>query len=446
MKKHSISIFLLLLISFVSHAQIITTVAGTGIATYNGDGIPATAANMLGPKGITVDKYGNVYICSSGDYRIRKVSITGIITTFAGNGTPGFSGDGGMASNAQISLPNGIALDNDDNLYICDSYNNRIRKVNTAGIISTVVGNGDKGYSGDGGQATEAKIWSPFTVTVDNDGNIYFVDNGNNRVRKVRTDGVITTIAGIGGAGYNGDNIAATAAMLNRPTGIARDNFGDIYVCDNANKRIRKIDNSGTITTVAGVGTSGYSGDNGPATDAKITSPMFLIFDNGNNMYFSDLNVNTLRKVSESGIITTIAGTPGLSGYSGDGGAATAARMAGPNGLAFSQFGGLYVADFANKRVRQISNVVAVPALPAFKTSIHIYPNPSAGQFAINVPSSLNEAVRIVITDIAGHKVHDIEAVSNEVLQINMDVPNGIYFMQVFLRDHQFFKEIQIAR
>jgi trimeric autotransporter adhesin len=446
MKQLLLFFFVTLVFQNNSYGQIITTTAGTGISTFNGDGIPATDANMSGPNGLVVDKYGNLYISSYGDCRIRKVSVSGIISTFAGNGTPGFSGDGGMATDARIDHPKGISIDKNGNLYICDSYNNRIRKVDTSGIITTVAGNGNYGYSGDGGQATDAKIWGPTTLFIDDDRSIFFADSGNDRIRKVGTDGIISTIAGTGVAGYNGDNIAATAAMLNSPTGIARDKNGHIYICDNANKRIRKIDNAGIITTVVGIGTSGYSGDNGPATDAKIIAPMAIIFDNGNNMYFIDMNVYTIRKVSSSGIITTIAGTPYSFGFSGDGGPATTCKMNGPNCLAFDNGGGIYVADFGNKRVRYINNVVAVSESPLVAADLQLFPNPSDGHFAIKVPSSLNENVHIQITDIAGKTVQDFTSKSNELIQTNIEVPEGIYFMSVIVNGTKICKKLVVQK
>jgi sugar lactone lactonase YvrE len=219
----------------------ITTIAGTGGYGGSGDGGPATSAQLWDPRGVAVDSDGNIYIADPGNYRIRKVDSSGNITTFAGNGTPGYSGDGESATSAQLNNPNGIAVDSLGNIYIADQYNYRIRKVDSDGKITTIAGNGTPGYSGDGGPATSAQLYNPSGVAVDSDGNIYIADNNNYRVRKVDSSGKITTFAGTGTAGYSGDGGPATLAQLNWPYGVAVDSVGNIYIADRSNNRIRKV-------------------------------------------------------------------------------------------------------------------------------------------------------------------------------------------------------------
>ena len=265
----------------VSLSPVITTVAGSGTAGHGGDGGAATSAG-LSASGVAVDAVGNLYIADSGNSRIRKVdAVMGIITTVAGNGIAGYSGDGGAATSAQLSPHlQGIVVDAAGNLYIADAGNNRIRKVTAAtGVIITVAGNGTTGYSGDGGAATSAELGNSYGVAVDAAGNLYIADNGNSRIRKVdAVTSIITTVAGNGIAGYTGDGGAATSAELDHPQGVGVDAAGNLYIVDN--DRIRKVNAAtGAITTVAGSGIAGYSGDGGAATSASL----FLSGTQGSN-------------------------------------------------------------------------------------------------------------------------------------------------------------------
>ena len=248
---------------------ILTLVAGNGTQGYSGDNGPATNAQLNGPAGVAVDSAGNLYIADPGNNRIRKVS-NGVITTVAGNGTPGFSGDNGPATSAQLYWPRGLAVDSAGNLYIADTANNRIRKISN-GVIATVAGNGTEGFSGDNGPATSAQLYLPYSIAVDSAGNLYIADPENNRIRKV-ANGVIVTMAGSWTRGFSGDNGPASGAELNGPTGVAVDSAGNLYIADSGNNCIRKVSN-GVIATVAGNGTQGISGDNGPATSAQLNHP-----------------------------------------------------------------------------------------------------------------------------------------------------------------------------
>jgi len=337
----------------VDTSGIITTVAGNGILGYSGDGGPATSASLGYLAGVQVDAGGNLYIADTSYHRIRKVDTSGIITTVAGNGTWGYSGDGGLATNASLWGPHGVAVDTGGNLYIADLVNHRIRKVDTSGIITTVAGNGTYGYSGDGGPATNASLWWPSGIAVDANGSLYIADIGNHRIRKVDTSGIITTVAGNGNSVYSGDGGPATNASLRDPADVAVDASGNLYIADRDNQRIRKVDTLGIITTMAGNGTYGYSGDGGPATSASLWLPPDVAVDASGNLYIADSDSQRIRKVDTSGIITTVAGN-GTRGYGGDGGPATNASLRYPEGVALDANGNLYIADTRNERIRKV--------------------------------------------------------------------------------------------
>ena len=334
----------------VDAAGAISTVAGNGTYGYSGDGGPAVAAQLWGPNGVAVDGAGNLYIVDRGNQRIRKVDAAGVISTVAGDGTQGFGGDGGPATAAQLDTPQGVAVDGAGNLYIADGGNNRIRKVDSAGAISTVAGGGP---IGDGGAAVAAQLYYPNGVAPDGAGNLYIADSFNHRIRKVDAAGVISTVAGDGTRGYGGDGGAAVAAQLFAPRGVALDGAGNLYIADNANNRIRKVDAAGVITTVAGDGTRGSGGDGGPATAAQLSSPRGVALDGAGNLYIADRSNHRIRKVDAAGAITTVAGD-GTRGFGGDGGPATAAQLSWPNGVALDGSGNLYIADGGNHRIRKV--------------------------------------------------------------------------------------------
>ena len=332
---------------------LITTVAGDGAGGFSGDNGPATSAELADPQGVAVDSAGNLYIADLANNRIRKVS-NGVISTVAGNGTPGFSGDGGLATAAQLDQPAGVAVDSAGNLYIADCWNHRIRKVSN-GVISTVAGNGTPGFSGDNGPATSAQLHYPSGVAVGSASNLYIADPYNNRIRQV-SNGVISTVAGNGVCcGFSGDNGPATSAQLSDPTGVAVDSAGNLYIADMFSNRIRRVSN-GAITTVAGNGTQGFSGDNGPATSAQLSNPYAVAVDSAGNLYIADMVNNRIRKVS-NGVITTVAGG-GTQGLGGDGGPATSAQLS-ASGVAVYASGSPLIADSGNNRIRQL---VAAPS------------------------------------------------------------------------------------
>jgi uncharacterized protein (TIGR03437 family) len=321
----------------------ISTVAGNGVFSYSGDGGQANAAQINLPQGVALDGSGNVYFSDTNNNVVRKVAANGVISTVAGNGTAGFGGDGGAGISAQLNQPQGLALDKNGNLYIADSGNNRVRKLTPAGTISTWAGSGTAGSTGDNGAATSAALYLPFGVAVDADGNVFIAEFGGNRVRKVNSGGAIATVAGAGTAGYTGDGGPASAAQLTNPKAVAVDANGNIYIADTNNYAVRMVTKSGVISTIAGNGTPGSSGDFGPATSAQVGTPSGVAVDSAGNVYISDGGAR-VRKVYAGGGIETIAGN-GTRGYLGDGGTALLAQLDGPAGLAVDGAGRVYVAE-----------------------------------------------------------------------------------------------------
>ena len=352
---------------------VINTVAGDGTAGYSGDGGPATSAEFNSPDNVTVDSAGNLYIADYYNNRIRKVTAsTGDISTVAGNGTQGYSGNGGLATSAELSFPEDVAVDSAGNLYIADAGNHVIRMVNAStGIISTVAGDGACGYSGIGGPATSATL-CPQGVAVDSAGNLYIADGSLNRILKVyASTGIITTVAGDGGLGYSGDGGPATSAELGSPNRVAVDSAGNLYIADLGNSRIRKVTAStGIITTVAGDGTvcpGSNCGDGGPATSAELNLPWDVAMDSAGDIYIADANNNVIRKVDAStGDISTVAGPGnGTIVFGGDGGPATSAELSSPIGVAVDSAGNFYIADSGHQRIRKVSTSATVPSFPA---------------------------------------------------------------------------------
>jgi uncharacterized protein (TIGR03437 family) len=338
---------------------------------FFGDGGPATNADLQSPTGVIVDGAGNLYIADQGNYRIRKVDTAGIISTVAGNGGALPSPDGGQAASSAVSPAQigggGLAVDSLGNLYFSDvGISLRVRKVDTTGVLTTVAGNGLPIYSGDGGPAVNAGLSSPAGLAIDRAGNIYIADVTSLRVRKVNTAGIISTVAGNGAAGFSGDGGPATAASLQAPVAVAVDNAGNLYIVDQTPLRIRKVDTSGIIRTIAGNGTPGFSGDGGAATSAQLFSPTGVAVDAAGNVYVADRTNRRIRKIDTAGIITTVAGS-GRSGVGGDGGPATSAELSFPFDVALDSAGSLYIADFGTHLIRKVS--AAPPATPSISAN-----------------------------------------------------------------------------
>ncbi len=338
----------------------ISTIAGNGGFSYAGDGGTALQALLNGPAGVAVDSSGNTYFSDTNNNVVRKIGSAGVISTVAGNGTAGFGGDGGKATSAQFSAPAGLAMDKSGNLYIADSANSRVRKMATDGTVSTVAGSGTQGYGGDGTAATGAQLNVPSALAFDASGNLYIADFGNSAVRKVTTGGIISTFAGNGTAGYSGDGGKATAAQLNGVQSVAVDSAGNVYIADALNYRVREVNAAGVISTIAGNGYAGYSGDLGPATAAQLSYPAALAVDSAGSVYVSDGGTR-IRRIS-GGIVATVAGT-GTLGFSGDGGAAAQAMLNAPQGMAFDAKGNLFVADSGNNAIRELQPLGATTSI-----------------------------------------------------------------------------------
>jgi sugar lactone lactonase YvrE len=338
----------------VNSGGVISTVAGNTTNFYGGDNGPATAAILNNPWGIAADDQGNLFIADTHNGRIRKVNSSGTITTIAGNGSSGSQGDNGPATAASLGEPEGMWLDDQGNLFFADSRSHKLRTIGPDGTITTVAGNGTAGYGGDGGPATSAMLNYPSAVWGDGQGNLFIADAVNDRVRKVDSSGTITTVAGTGTGGYGGDNGPATDARLDAPIVVLGDGTGNLFISDYVNHRIRKVSSSGTITTVAGTGTAGYGGDSGPATAAMLNHPIGLAIDDGGHLLIADSGNYLIRKVDPTGTITTVAGDGGL-GSVGDGGPATDARMFDPKQLTMDARGDLFIADSGNCLIRKIT-------------------------------------------------------------------------------------------
>jgi len=338
----------------------ISSVVGNLTLGGDGDNLPATTAMLSLSPSVAVDATGNVYLAEAGSHRIRKVS-GGVITTIAGNGTQGYSGDGGNAASAQLNGPLGLTVTPSGDIYIADTVNNVVRKVSN-GIITTVAGTGTQGYSGDGGPAVNAQLKFPVGVTVDSSGNLYIADTGNWAIRKV-SGGTITTFVG---------TTCCFPLGLNSPAGLALDGSGNLYVADSANQRVLAVSSGGTVTTVAGArnpnafGVRGYNGDNISATTAWLNYPVSVAVDASGNLYVADGLNQRIRKVS-NGVITTVVGN-GTAGFSGDGGSPTNAELTYPSGVAVDANGNLYIADAGNKRIRAVSIAPTIGTLSPSST------------------------------------------------------------------------------
>lgn len=425
---------ILLLLPVFAKGQTINRFAGNYINGYSGDGGPATSAKLYHPGGVFADRSGNVYFADFGNYVIRKVNASGIISTIAGNGISGYNGDGGPATMAELH-PTGVSADDAGNVYIADAFNNVIRKINTTGIITTVAGNNTIGYTGDGGPATAAQFEDPNDVTVDNSGNLYIPDAHNNVVRKVSAAGIITTIAGngynagTGNGGYSGDGGPATAAELYYPEHVALDKAGNLYISELYNHTIRKVNTSGIISTIAGTGVNGYSGDGSAATSAKLDHPYSVAIDTTGNIYIADLGNYVVREIDNSGIIHTYAGNDNA-GSSGDGGPATAAELNSAASVTIGKNNNLYIADFYNNVIRVVSNPVSsVKPVSAPGSQLMVFPNPAHDQLTIS--SAIQRIHQIAITNLIGQTVYS-NYYNNEEVQVDVaDLRAGMYLVKI---------------
>jgi sugar lactone lactonase YvrE len=507
-------------LSTASLAQTITLWAGNGTSGYMGDNGPATNAELKDTQGIGTDASGNVYIADPSNHVVRKITPAGIISTFAGSNTAVVLGDGGPATAALIVAPSGIAVDAAGNVYIGD-ISNRIRKVNTLGIISTIAGNGTAGSIGDNGPATAAEINQPEALAVDNKGNVYIGTVGDNKVRMVNSSGIISLVAGNGIAGATGDGSPATSAKLNFPSGLAVDTFGNVYIADMANSKIREVwKSNGNIYTFAGNGTPGSAGDNGAAGSAQLRAPQGVHLDIYGNLYVADGPNFTVRRISgSSSIITTVVGV-GTSGSTGDNGPANAAKLNDPRDVAFDPSGNMFISDAGNSKVRKITPIPSVLVLNnsaplciaatntlsdaisggtwsssntivatvgsssgivtavtagtatiQYKTlndgastivlvnncklavshtatitnGLKVYPNPNDGTFTIMLTADNDEQATVTITNMVGVKVSEFKTYTNRPLEVRINQPTGLYFLNGYTSEGRWSEKISVT-
>lgn len=439
-------------VRYVSPDGIIHTLAGNGQPGLYPIGGPATQASLHAPAGVAADSAGNVYIADSGNHLIRMVTPDGNIRSFAGVAYAGFSGDTGAAALGNLFAPQDVAVGSNGTVYIADTGNARIRAVTTDGNINTVAGSGSLGFAGDGGAATSASLSQPYAMTVDSQGQIFIADLGNLRIRKVDTKGNISTLAGTGFPGFAGDGAAGTKATLTLPSGVALDASGGVYIADQWNLRLRKVDSSGNINTVAGNGGFSYSGDGGPATRAQLNTPQGVTVDGSGNLYITDSRNAAVRKVSTDhtisslpgtslvnpsgivadssgnvyvadyldnrikrigidGSVSTIAGN-GTPGFAGDGGPATSAQLNAPAGLAIDKTNSLYIADFANNRIRKITPDGNINTIAGSGTQNYSGDNGAAALAGLNGPLAVavDASGNVYIADTNNHAIREVTA------------------------------------
>jgi sugar lactone lactonase YvrE len=443
--KKIITIYLLVLGTSFAQGQDIFTVAGTNTGAYSGDGGLGIAADLNGPTNVATDANGNIYIADTKNSVIRMLNTHDSIITIAGNGAAGYSGDGSLATKAELNNPTGVTVDKFGNIYIADYDNNCIRKVNASGIMSTFAG-GNPGYSGDGGQATAAGMSLPSQVATDNAGNVYIGEYYASVIRKVDiSTGIITTIAGTGVAGYSGDGGQATAAVLSGANGMTVDAAGNVYIADDNNYRIRMINTLGVITTVVGNGIQGKGGDGGQGTAAQLTLPNHIAFDVAGNMYIADPGANNIRMINPSGVITTIAGN-GTAGFGGDGGAATAGELNYPNCVTVDGSGNVFVADRYNNRIREIGkSPLSINEL--VKTGdVRVYPVPNNGNFTIALSNNNYGVSDLEIYNILGEKVYSqsINSKQNNIT-LSLNLNTGLYILQLKSGNGIISKKIEVV-
>lgn len=413
----------------------INTLAGSGSAGFSGDGFNAAAAELHAPLGVAVDGTGNVYIEDYINLRVRKVNTDGKIVTIAGTGIGGYSGDNSVATSANMH-PSGIAVDASGNLYIADAIYGVVRKVDALGIITTYAGTGTLGYSGDGSLATSARLGSIHGMAFDTHGNLFIADAGHHVVRKVDASGIITTFAGrtsVSGGdslGYSVDSTLAVKAVLDSPYAVATDRSGNVFITDYRNNVIRKVDNAtGKMYTVAGMpGVYGYSGDGGVGKSARLNYPAGIATDTLGNLYIADAGNNVIRKVDHTSlIITTVVGN-GTAGFGGDLGYVEGCNLFNPYGIAVDKYGSIYIADANNERVRKTYS--ATMGVTATKpVEINVYPNPASE--VINI-DGLSKGDAITMLDMTGREVSSVVATGAAVQQINIrTLTAGLYMIQV---------------
>ncbi|HTM50992.1 MAG TPA: hypothetical protein VL285_19985 [Bryobacteraceae bacterium] len=391
---------------------VITTFAGNRQIGATGDGGPATSATLNFPTGVAADRSGNLYIADFQNARVRRVGSNGIITTVAGNGTFRLSPDGIAATSAALHIASGIALDPAGNLYIAENQRPRVRRVGANGVIQTIAGNGQQGFSGEGVAATTASLFSPSRVAVDRSGNLFVSDNLLNRIRRVTPAGIIQTVAGTGLDSFAGDNGPATSAALHQPEGIALDAAGNLYIADFRNNRVRRVNTAGTITTVAGNGQAASTGDGGPATAAALNAPVGVALDARGNLYISERFGNRVRMVNATGTISTFAGN-GQPASTGDGGVAASASLNQPAGMDFDAQGNFYVAELFGNRVRMVTPQGTITTVAGSGADGFTGDGGAATSAQLFIPSDVkvDAAGNIIIADAFNNRIRTVLSV-----------------------------------
>lgn len=428
----------------ISFADTVNTLAGDGMPGYNGDNINALTSQLSNPTNLVSDNSGDIFFSDNGNNMVREVDAsTGNILKIAGTGKAGYSGDGGPAGKAQLSGPCGIALNDSGDIIFADEYNERIRKINhSSNMISTIAGNGAAGYAGNGGIATSAELFYPVDIAIDSIGEIYIADMVNDRIREVNKFGKMKLTAGNGynsnnwGGGFSGDGGSAIVAELNQPQSVALDKSNNLYIADTWNYRVRKVNlSTGIITTIAGNGSWGYNGDGGPATAAEISPPTCVRLDAYGNLYIADFYNNAIREVSVwDSTITTVVGT-GTQNFSGDGGPAIQAELDLPHGICFDRPGNMYVADYGNNRIRKITSPLAVKNISNGNGSLSVFPNPADKEIYVAIHGFNLENASLSVIDITGRTVM-LTDISNHYsaapLMVNISsLSPGIYFVNL---------------
>lgn len=419
--KKNYCLLLLLFITYSIYSQTITTVAGNGLSGYGGDGEKATKAKLNLPFNITFDENDNIYIADTYNNSVRKIDHdSGIISTVVGTADKNVPSD--------LKTPTGLTIDNYNNLYIADLANLRIRKVNLeSGSAITLAGKKSPTQPVN----IDADLGGPFNVVFDNDRNLYVSVNGDSKVEKIdfRT-GKVSTVAGTGEVGFSGDGGVATQAKMANPTGLALDGKGNLYIADSGNERIRKVNlSTGIITTVAGTGETGFIGDGVDATEAQLANPLGIAISPKGNIVFVDRGNNRVRKIDiKTGKISTIAGT-GESGFSGDGELAKNAMLANPTGVAFNNQGELFIVDRGNNRIRKVEglNEGDVENTDEEVESVSIYPNPTSDVININTKGDIGiKSVQLINTN--GNKAN--VRLNNNTLEVGK-LPRGVYVLKI---------------
>ncbi len=422
----------------ITNAQMITTIAGGGTAGL-GDGGAAIDCELFQPYFTALSLDGSIYVADAGNNRIRKINNDGKIITVAGTGVAGYNGDNILATDAQLNDPLGVAIDNYGNLFISDNANQRIRRIDASGKITTIAGTGSPGYNGDGISATSAELYSPHGIAIDKTGNIYVCDVLNERIRKISPSGIISTCAGTGSSGVLSNGIA-TATAISQPFDVVTDESGSVFFTSPYANRVCHINSTGMLNIIAGTTSFGYNGDNISASTAQLHNPFGIALDGSGNVYVADVLNVRVRKIDKAGVISTVAGK-GTTGFAGDGGLAIDAEMKQPLGISVDKYGSLYITDYGNERLRYVRNAVGLGSAIISNEKIAIYPCPSSdGRFILRISSEPKAIFDVQITDAIGQVVKKLPVPTNEDISISLDRPSGMYSI---IAESKQFKELR---